>query len=65
MLSKTKGICRESGDSGEYGVSGDCRELQRNLNLVLSISRALILWSRDDGGIPSLAAAPDGPETRP
>ena len=39
--------------------------LQRNLNLVLSIFRALILWSRVDGGIPSLAAAPAGPETRP
>jgi hypothetical protein len=25
----------------------------------------LILWSRVDGGIPSFAAAPDGPETRP
>ena len=39
--------------------------LQRNLNLSLLIFKALILWSRVDGGIPSLAAAPDVPETRP
>ena len=40
-------------------------EAQRNLNFTLLIFKALILWSRLDGGIPSLAAAPDGPETRP
>ena len=36
-----------------------------NLNCCLLIFKALILSSRVDGGIPSLAAAPDGPETRP
>jgi hypothetical protein len=35
------------------------------LNFVLSIFSVLILWSRVDGGIPSFAAAPDGPEMRP
>src|SRR5579863_9158428 len=38
---------------------------QRNLNRFLLIFKALILWSRVDGGIPSLAAAPEGPEIRP
>src|SRR2546426_7252366 len=40
-------------------------KLQQNLNFILSIFNALILWSRVDGGIPSLAAAPEGPEIRP
>ena len=39
--------------------------VQRNLNCRLLIFKALILWSRVDGGTPSLAAAPEGPETRP
>src|SRR4029077_20012371 len=38
---------------------------KRNLNRLLLIFKALTLWSRVDGGIPSLAAAPDNPETRP
>src|ERR1700674_5158161 len=36
-----------------------------NLNCCLLILKALIRVSRVDGGIRSLAAAPDGPETRP
>src|SRR6202008_2462703 len=47
------------------GVLVTLIEFQRNLNWVLLILRALILWSRVDGGTPSLAAAPDGPPTRP
>src|SRR5258708_15727995 len=39
--------------------------LQRNLNCLFAIFKALILWSRVDGGIPSFAAAPDGPDTLP
>src|SRR5580704_5802183 len=39
--------------------------LQRNLNCFLSIFSDLILLLSVDGGILSLAAAPDGPETRP
>src|SRR5260370_2387108 len=38
---------------------------QPNLNCCLLILKALIRFSRVDGGIRSLAAAPDGPETRP
>jgi len=38
---------------------------QRNLNSPLLIFKALIRVSSVDGGILSLAAAPDGPETRP
>ena len=38
---------------------------QPYLNRRLSIFKALILSSRVEGDIPSLAAAPDGPETRP
>ena len=38
---------------------------QRNLNRVLLILKALIRLSSVDGGIPSFAAAPVGPETRP
>src|SRR3954471_824034 len=41
------------------------RGLQPNLNRLLSMCRALILCSSVDGGIRSLAAAPDGPDTRP
>jgi hypothetical protein len=37
----------------------------RDLKLFFWIFKALILRSRVDGGIPSLAAAPEGPETRP
>src|SRR5437660_11079655 len=40
-------------------------ERQPYLNGRLLIFKALILWSRVDGGIPSLAAAPEDPETRP
>jgi hypothetical protein len=36
-----------------------------NKSAVLSIFNDLILWSRVDDGIPSLVAAPDGPEIRP
>src|SRR5579862_899896 len=36
-----------------------------NLNRLLPIFRTLILDSRVDAGIRSLAAAPEGPETRP
>src|SRR6266566_2684588 len=36
-----------------------------NLNCCLLIFKALIRVSRVEGGIRSLAAAPDGPETRP
>src|SRR5271155_3376708 len=45
--------------------TGNSIEFQRNLNCFLSILRALILLSRVDGGIRSLAAAPKGPEIRP
>ena len=38
---------------------------QRNLNWFLLIFKALILRSKVDGGIPSLVAAPEAPETRP
>src|SRR4029077_198958 len=38
---------------------------QANLNRLLRILRALILFSRVVGGTLSLAAAPKGPETRP
>src|SRR6266849_1968198 len=38
---------------------------QRSLNWLLEIFRALILDSRVEAGIRSLAAAPLGPETRP
>src|SRR5882672_1956237 len=38
---------------------------QRSLNWFLEIVRALILDSRVEAGIRSLAAAPLGPETRP
>src|SRR5213594_386167 len=59
----------KDGGGEKCGDSGESRDLlirlQRNLNFVLSILNALILWSRVDGGIPSLAAAPEGPETRP
>src|SRR5947209_17671745 len=41
------------------------RDRQLNLNCCLLIFKALIRVSRVDGGIRSLAAAPDGPETRP
>src|SRR5437588_2012625 len=41
------------------------RDRQLNLNCCLLIPKALIRVSRVDGGIRSLAAAPDGPETRP
>src|SRR6476661_5684710 len=41
------------------------RDRQLNLNCCLLIFRALIRVSRVDGGIRSLAAAPEGPETRP
>jgi hypothetical protein len=37
----------------------------RNLNRLLRILRTLILCSSVDGGTQSLAAAPDGPATRP
>jgi hypothetical protein len=48
-------------------VALDRGELQRQpyLNRRLSIFNALILSSRVEGDIPSLTAAPDGPETRP
>jgi len=36
-----------------------------NLNWDLLIFKALILVASVDGGTPSFAAAPDGPETRP
>src|ERR1700733_1966829 len=36
-----------------------------NLNWYLLIFKALILAASVEGGIPSLAAAPAGPETRP
>src|SRR5580658_6542582 len=39
--------------------------VQRNLNWPLLIFKALMRVSRVDGGIPSLTAAPEGPETRP
>jgi hypothetical protein len=39
--------------------------VQRNLNWSLLIFKALMRVSRVDGGIPSFAAAPDGPETLP
>src|SRR5260370_28586705 len=42
--------------------SGDCK---RNLNWCLLIFKALIRVSRVDGGIRSLAADLEGPETRP
>src|ERR1700694_6120391 len=48
---------RSSGESQERPYS--------NLNCCLLILKALIRVSRVDGGIRSLAAAPDGPETRP
>ena len=38
---------------------------QRNLNCVLSIPNALMRCSSVEGGIPSLAAAPEAPEMRP
>jgi hypothetical protein len=41
------------------------KQVQANLNPRLLIFKALILWSRVDGGTPSLAAAPVGPETWP
>src|ERR1700686_1557596 len=41
------------------------RRLQPYLNGRLSMFKALMRVSRVDGGIRSLAAAPDGPETRP
>lgn len=44
---------------------GFASESQPNLNRVLLILSALILDSRVDRGIPSLAAAPKGPEIRP
>src|SRR5580704_1792093 len=46
---------------------GDLQEStnHRNLNWRLSIFSAFMRVSRVDGGIRSLAAAPDGPETRP
>src|SRR5580700_2543134 len=40
-------------------------DFQRNLNRFLLIFSALILSWRVEGGMPSFAAAPDGPETRP
>jgi hypothetical protein len=40
-------------------------DAQRNLNWDLSILSALILDSRVDRGTLSLAAAPEGPSTRP
>ena len=40
-------------------------QLRRNLNWCLLIFRVLILVARLDDGTPSLAAAPNGPETRP
>ena len=40
-------------------------QLRRNLNWCLLILKTLILVASVDCGIPSLAAAPDGPETRP
>src|SRR4029077_15645873 len=39
--------------------------VQRNLNWPFLIFKALKRVARVDDGIPSLAAAPDGPETRP
>src|SRR6266404_3079294 len=61
------------GESGESGYSGDFggdfgdsdRGVTRNLNRFLLILRALMRWSSVDGGMPSFAAAPDGPDTRP
>src|SRR4029077_6789555 len=47
------------------GTRGEAHLQAGYLNCFLLILRALILWSRVDGGIPSLAAAPDGPQTRP
>src|SRR5260370_24358743 len=60
----------KSGGFGEVlgvfsGSGGFDQAFRRYLNWFLLILRALILWSRVDGGIPSLAAAPDGPQTRP
>jgi len=41
------------------------REGGTGLNRLLSILRALIFDSRVEGGMPSLVAAPNGPDTRP
>src|SRR5258708_5621825 len=49
----------------EWTYPVNSARLQPNLNRRLSIFKALILRSRVVGEIPSLAAAPDGPETRP
>src|SRR5260370_14595321 len=49
------GVCEE----------GESESFQPNLNCCLLIFKALIRVSSVDGGIRSLAAAPDGPETRP
>src|SRR6266478_6267817 len=54
---------RESRESEFWRVPG--RDLYPNLNCCLLILKALMRVSRVDGGIRSLAAAPDGPETRP
>ena len=49
-----------------FRISDRVREsFQPNLNCCLLIFKALIRLSSVDGGIRSLAAAPDGPETRP
>ena len=65
---------REFRESRDVNRSREVREVrdwslgevrQPNLNRCLLIFKALIRVSRVDGGIRSLAAAPDGPETRP
>jgi len=47
-----------------HGESG-CQARYSALKLYLLIFIARILDSKVEGGIPSLAAAPDGPDTRP
>ena len=66
MRNVNLGNSANSANSTNFVILIAMREdVQRNLNWSLSIFRALIRVSRVDGGIPSFAAAPDGPETLP
>ena len=69
LVKRKKAVCngrRHDGEFGQFGQIGQFWQAnQPNLNWLLLIFRALILFSRVLAGILSLAAAPDGPETRP
>src|SRR5271169_3910027 len=55
---------REVRENSRWSLSRN-HALYSVLKLYLSICIDLIFDSRVEGGIPSLAAAPDGPDTRP